>query len=320
VGGGTHNTADGYYATVGGGWENKANGQFSTVPGGNFNQAGGDYSFAAGRMAHADHDGSFVWGDSEQADFISTSSNQFLIRAAGGVGIKTNSPTRPLTIQGRGSSAQWISFLDEAGAKQWHLNDENDGLNFAETDVADYRLFLKEGGNVGIGTSSPGFKLHVNGTAGKPGGGSWSVASDARLKNVGAAFSRGLEAIKQLQPVFYRYKPGNPLGLPAETDYVGFVAQQVAEVIPEAVEQNDSGYLHVNNDPILWTMLNAIQELAEENAALRAQVAEMVKMAEMNMGGTEMDQVRAEIAALRTLVTSLTAEAPQRSTTVPRPE
>jgi hypothetical protein len=34
----------------------------------------------------------------------------------------------------------------------------------------------------------------------------------------------------------------------------------VQKVIPEAVTKTDNGYLVVNNDPILWTMLNAIKE------------------------------------------------------------
>jgi len=34
------------------------------------------------------------------------------------------------------------------------------------------------GGNVGIGTSAPTDKLSVNGTASKPGGGTWAVFSD----------------------------------------------------------------------------------------------------------------------------------------------
>jgi len=42
-------------------------------------------------------------------------------------------------------------------------------------------------------------------------------------------------------------------------------------VIPEAVSRNNRGYLLVNNDPILWTMLNAIkQEQAEIEALTRA--------------------------------------------------
>jgi hypothetical protein len=38
----------------------------------------------------------------------------------------------------------------------------------------------------------------------------------------------------------------------------------VEEVIPEAVGKDDTGYLHLNNDPIIWTMLNAINALREE--------------------------------------------------------
>jgi hypothetical protein len=38
------------------------------------------------------HDGVFVWADSPSGGFTSTGSNQFLIRAAGGVGINTNNP------------------------------------------------------------------------------------------------------------------------------------------------------------------------------------------------------------------------------------
>jgi len=45
----------------------------------------------------------------------------------------------------------------------------------------------------------------------------------------------------------------------------------VRRVIPEAVTQNSRGYLLVNNDPILWTMLNAIQEQQREISRLRVQ-------------------------------------------------
>jgi hypothetical protein len=37
-----------------------------------------------------------VWADSTNADFTSTGPDQFLIRAAGGVGIGTNAPAHPL--------------------------------------------------------------------------------------------------------------------------------------------------------------------------------------------------------------------------------
>jgi hypothetical protein len=93
VGGGLDNTASHTYATVGGGGKNEASGYYATVPGGSYNKAGGSYSFAAGRRAKANHYGTFVWADSTDADFTSTGPDQFLIRAAGNVGIGTTSPS-----------------------------------------------------------------------------------------------------------------------------------------------------------------------------------------------------------------------------------
>jgi hypothetical protein len=87
---------------IGGGRSNLiSNGaNFAVVPGGQNNRAAGDYSFAAGRLAKADHDGAFVWADAQNADFHSTDTNQFLIRASGGVGIGTNNPAHALHVNG----------------------------------------------------------------------------------------------------------------------------------------------------------------------------------------------------------------------------
>src|SRR5207253_10851676 len=56
----------------------------------------------------------------------------------------------------------------------------------------------------------------------------------------------------------------NALNLKSEGEHIGFSAQAVQRIIPEAVTQNDKGYLLVNNDPIMWTMLNAIKEQQTE--------------------------------------------------------
>lgn len=83
---------------IGGGGGHDASGVDSTVPGGRGNAAAGAYSLAAGRRARANHGGSFVWGDSTNADFSSTAADQFLIRAGGGVGIGTGSPNSQLHV------------------------------------------------------------------------------------------------------------------------------------------------------------------------------------------------------------------------------
>jgi hypothetical protein len=62
----------------------------------------GDFSLAAGFGSVADHRGSFVWADFKGSlvPFVTAAENQFLIRADGGVGIGTNSPSSPLTVAG----------------------------------------------------------------------------------------------------------------------------------------------------------------------------------------------------------------------------
>jgi hypothetical protein len=91
------------------------------------------------------------------------------LTVTGNVGIGMASPDRPLTIQAQGTGQELISFKDPSGATKWHINQDLDGskpgLNFVETLVADGRLFLKAGGNVGIGTTTPGARLDVAGDA-----------------------------------------------------------------------------------------------------------------------------------------------------------
>ena len=91
VGGGNNNTASAQNATVVGGFFSQATTNYATVAGGSYNLAGGQNSFAAGRMARAQHDGSFVWADSSQfQNFNSATTNEFAVRAIGGVRLVTS--------------------------------------------------------------------------------------------------------------------------------------------------------------------------------------------------------------------------------------
>ncbi len=137
------------------------------------------------------------------------------------------------------------------------------------------KLFVESAGNVGIGTLSPSYKLEVNGSAGKPGGGSWSNSSDIRLKNVLGNYSRGLKDIKKLQPVKFKYKINNPRNLPSDEEYVGFIAQEVKKVFPEAISKGKDGYLDFNMHSINVAMVNAVKELASENKNLLSKVKKL---------------------------------------------
>jgi trimeric autotransporter adhesin len=90
VGGGNGNISSGDFATVCGGDHNTASGFYAAVPGGNLNLAAGYYSFAAGHRAKANHQGSFVWADSQDVDFTSTANDQFSLRARNGVRLNTD--------------------------------------------------------------------------------------------------------------------------------------------------------------------------------------------------------------------------------------
>ena len=107
VAGGQGNWALGDYAAIGGGFLNLATGNSAAVPGGTGNQAAGDYSFAAGNGAYALHSGCFVWCDSNVHGIQSSSSNQFLIQATGGVGIGTNAPAGQLHVASASGSPQF---------------------------------------------------------------------------------------------------------------------------------------------------------------------------------------------------------------------
>ena len=175
IGGGQDNRTLANFTTVTGGQENSATNQWATVGGGFRNLAGGEYSFAAGRRAKALHTASFVWADSTDAEFVSTGDNQFLIRAIGGVGINTASPLAMLDVAGGDALVRGPSnFLPGTDARL-NLGDGNncvralwgEGLRFNVWEGTD-ALAIKNGGTVGIGTTSPGARLHVASAGGQP--------------------------------------------------------------------------------------------------------------------------------------------------------
>ena len=173
VGGGWDNDADAYYATVGGGKNNTASGRSSTVAGGaanlaygnlsatvggGVNAAMGDFSLAAGRRAKADHDGSFVWGDSQVVDKTSSAADEFNVYCSGGARFFTNSAatTGVLIAPGGGS---WSSVSDRASKENllpvqpravlegvvslslstWNYRDQDDSIRHMGPMAQDFR-------------------------------------------------------------------------------------------------------------------------------------------------------------------------------------
>ncbi|HEX7862522.1 MAG TPA: tail fiber domain-containing protein [Verrucomicrobiae bacterium] len=131
IGGGIENLVSGHVGTISGGWTNGVAGDFATVPGGSWNHADGINSFAAGRHAHADHNGSFAWGDyhptwdgTATQDVKSWASNTFAARATGGFWFGGMGSVYPhaTNLSGRFINTSTGAYLSDTGV--WSNNSD----------------------------------------------------------------------------------------------------------------------------------------------------------------------------------------------------
>ena len=90
-----------------------------------------------------------------------------------------------------------------------------------------------------------------------------------------------LDKISQLQGVSYDWQkdkfPNRGFGSERQ---IGFVAQDVEEVIPELVKTDSKGYKALSYDKLTAILVEAVKELRTENAALKAQMDEMKALIE----------------------------------------
>jgi trimeric autotransporter adhesin len=240
VAGGEVNTASANNAAVGGGVSNVASGVSSVVPGGRSNVAGGDFSFAAGNGAKVrsatvpgagaqGDQGTFIWADSINADFVSTGSDQFLVRARGGFGLNTNDPIGPMHVRlgtiGAGTiptptftptlllesptstllhmyspnganNASGIRFGSptvEANAAILAFNDDQ-SLRFRSGGSTATRLLIQADGFVGIARTSATHPLHI-GTSATTGNGAHLTVGGAWTNGSSRAFKDQFAAL-----------------------------------------------------------------------------------------------------------------------------
>jgi hypothetical protein len=183
-----------------------ASGNYSTALGYDTTASGG-ISTALGYQAHSAHLGTFVWADAAGVPFTSTTNNQFLIRAGGGVGIGTPSPQGSLHVYSANNPT--VSRIQSAGAPgfgrlEFVSNPQGDvnewrpgyiqstdnggftgGLAFnvngigAGSKFGSLEVMRIVNGRVGIGTNNPQSALHVIGEVRAT---SFNPPSDRNLK------------------------------------------------------------------------------------------------------------------------------------------
>lgn len=221
--------------------------------------------------------------------FATNNTIRMTLGGNGRVGIGTESPEAGFHLKGTGYPSAFMYIQSDAGqdagirlyegsTAKWHIfnNSTSGGLQIYN-DATQTAIFCKQSNSyVGLGTTSPTQKLHVVGNAYKTEGGtSWATSSDIRLKNLTGNYNKGLSEIIKLDPVRYIYKNDNPRQLNSEIEQVGFVAQEVQKIFPEAVSVGDDGYLDFNIHPINIAFVNAIKELKYENDALKSKMEKL---------------------------------------------
>lgn len=139
------------------------------------------------------------------------------------------------------------------------------GSNFASLPADGLRTV----GAVGIGADPGAFKLAVNGDAAKPGGGLWSVFSDARLKHDLRPLEPGaLDRLLSLHGWTFEYNAeavAEGLSLPGRQ--TGLVAQEVQAVFPNWVDADAKGRLYVTERGLTAIVVEALRELRCEKDA-----------------------------------------------------
>jgi hypothetical protein len=142
-------------------------------------------------------------------------------------------------------------------------------------------IFVNTSANVGIRTTSPSYTLHVNGSV--AGTSAYNNLSDVRLKKNIVPIADALAIIGQLQGVRFDWrKPdertvGKNLNLPVNDPQVGFIAQEVKKVLPQAVTVADSGdhLMSTQESKVVPVLVEAVKQLAAMNRAQAHQIQKL---------------------------------------------
>jgi hypothetical protein len=172
------------------------------------------------------------------------------------------------SIHPRGTAINMVSSTPLYGIKFGNV--QPGGTHILGNTKSQYRevsvgggLFINGVGNNGytyplLAWNSEGrylFGIDNNG-GGYLGSGGWYYASDKRLKKNVVYFNSGLNIINKLKPTKFDYVKG-------EKNQVGFVAQDIENILPASVKKNKEGMLSLKESDIIPYLVNAVKELSE---------------------------------------------------------
>lgn len=90
--------------------------------------------------------------------------------------------------------------------------------------------------------------------------------SDIRYKKNVQNLGNALETIEKLQGVSFDWRQGEFPGIDfgSKEQQIGMIAQQVREIVPQAVREDDEGYLAVNYAQMVPLLIEAMKEMNAE--------------------------------------------------------
>lgn len=282
---GIETTASGV-SSFSGGQQTLAQGN-SALAFGRDTRALGDQSVALGFQTTADSYGAVVIGRNNKIVGIGTKSiwnnvdplftlangsnstpnNIMTVFKNGRIGIGTDNPAIGFHI-GVGSDA---GLADGTGYMV--LGDINgSNLVFDNNEI----VARNNGANNTLFLQYDGGALEIGGTAAKPGGGSWSATSDARLKQHVKPYEDGLAQVLKINPVYFNYNERS--GYDTSKQYVGIIAQELKEVAPYMVDsfkKDGTDYYKADNTSMTYMLINAMKEQQKMIETQQQQINEL---------------------------------------------
>jgi hypothetical protein len=151
-------------------------------------------------------------------------------------------------------------------------------FNNGNSTGASYKEIVRfnESGNVGIGTTAPGYKLEVSGAI--YASGDITALSDKRYKDYIKPINGALETVSRLQGCSYTRKDYEKIEEEKGTRHIGLIAQDVEEILPEVVTYDKTNDKYgINYGSMAGVFVEAIKELKAKVDSLEAIVEKQEK-------------------------------------------
>jgi trimeric autotransporter adhesin len=165
----------------------------------------------------------------------------------------------------------------------------NIGGYFSATGGTTNYAAIFNAGNVGIGCTSPAYKLHVVGDIAAQGGTlraasavvstTISACSDIRFKKDILPLTSALANVMKLQGVTYYWKVKEfPDRYFNDRKQIGIIAQEIEKVYPELVQTDKDGYKSVDYSKLTPILLEAIKDQQKEIDSLNARMKKIEEL------------------------------------------